>query len=111
MTVARFLSSVFQQPPKSHLGEKFSQLMAVGHPLRRTPLWRVLRGLNLIESDLLDSMKNQVEKSLQNIIQEQLEMGSGEVAELCAEILLAGGKRVQTVVDFTCIRNMWRKRF
>ena len=72
--------------------------MAVGHPLRRTPLWRVLRGLNLIESDLLDSMKNQVENSLQNLIQEQLEMGSGEVAELCSEILLAGGKRFRPLL-------------
>ena len=52
----------------------------------------------MIESDLLDSMKNQVEKSLQNIIQEQLEMGSGEVAELCAEILLAGGKRFRPLL-------------
>ena len=47
----------------------------------------------MIESEILDSMKNKVEQSLHNLIQEQLEMGSGEVATLCSEILLAGGKR------------------
>ena len=71
--------------------------MAVGHPLRRTPLWRFW-GLNLIESGLLDSMKNQVEQSLHNLIQEQLEMGSGEVADYASEILLAGGKRFRPLL-------------
>lgn len=51
-----------------------------------------------MESDLMDSLKNDVEKSLENLVQEQISTGSGEVAKLCAEILLAGGKRFRPLL-------------
>ena len=55
-------------------------------------------GVKLMESDLMDSLKNDVEISLENIVQEQISMGSGEVAKLCSEILLAGGKRFRPLL-------------
>lgn len=57
-----------------------------------------IEGVKLLDSDLMDSLKNDVETSLQNIVREQLEGGSGEVAQLCSEILLAGGKRFRPLL-------------
>ena len=49
-------------------------------------------------SDQLEVMRLHVDAALEALVEEEIEQGAGQVAELCASMLLAGGKRLRPLL-------------
>lgn len=49
-------------------------------------------------NDRLESMRLIVDAELQSLIENEIENGAGEVAKLCGNVLLAGGKRLRPLL-------------
>jgi geranylgeranyl pyrophosphate synthase len=54
--------------------------------------------IGLEASDQLEVMRLHVDAALEALVEEELEGGAGQVAKLCASMLLAGGKRLRPLL-------------
>ena len=57
-----------------------------------------MANIGLEASDQLEVMRLHVDAALEALVEEEIEQGAGQVAELCASMLLAGGKRLRPLL-------------
>ena len=57
-----------------------------------------MAGIEFGASDRLESMRLLVDAELESLIENEIDNGSGQVAELCGSVLLAGGKRLRPLL-------------
>ena len=57
-----------------------------------------MAGIEIGASDRLESMRLLVDAELESLIENEIDSGSGQVAELCGSVLLAGGKRLRPLL-------------
>ena len=57
-----------------------------------------MANIQLEASDRLETMRMVVDAELENLIENEVENGSGQVADLCGSMLLAGGKRLRPLL-------------
>ena len=57
-----------------------------------------MANIQLEASDRLETMRMVVDAELESLIENEVENGSGQVADLCGSMLLAGGKRLRPLL-------------
>ena len=57
-----------------------------------------MQAISEAEVNRLEDLREQVNKALQSKIENELQKGAGEVAELAGEMLLSGGKRLRPLL-------------
>ena len=57
-----------------------------------------MASIGLVASDQLEVMRLHVDAALEALVDDEIQNGAGQVAELCASMLLAGGKRLRPLL-------------
>ena len=57
-----------------------------------------VQAISEAELNRLEDLRGQVNQALQSMIENELQRGAGEVAELAGEMLLSGGKRLRPLL-------------
>lgn len=63
-----------------------------------TVVGNIVANIGLEASDQLEVMRQHVDAALEALVEDEIEQGAGQVAELCASMLLAGGKRLRPLL-------------